>query len=62
MKEIITHSEEETKKVARQIAKNIENNAVIVLNGELGAGKQNLLKVFYHILICKTKYQALLLQ
>ena len=39
MKEIITHSEEETKKVARQIAKNIENNAVIVLNGELGAGK-----------------------
>ena len=39
MKQIITYSEEETKKVARQIAKNIENNAVIVLNGELGAGK-----------------------
>ena len=39
MKQITTYSEEETKKVARQIAKNIENNAVIVLNGELGAGK-----------------------
>ena len=39
MKQIITHSEEETKKVARQIAENIDKNAVIVLNGELGAGK-----------------------
>ena len=39
MKEIITYSEEETKKVARQIAENIDKNAVIVLNGELGAGK-----------------------
>ena len=39
MKQIITHSEEETKKVARQISENIDKNAVIVLNGELGAGK-----------------------
>ena len=39
MKQIITYSEEETKKVARQIAENIDKNAVIVLNGELGAGK-----------------------
>ena len=39
MKQIITYSEEETKTVARQIAENIDKNAVIVLNGELGAGK-----------------------
>ena len=39
MKQIITHSEEETKKVAKHIAENIDKNAVIVLNGELGAGK-----------------------
>ena len=39
MKQIITYSEDETKKVARQIAENIDKNAVIVLNGELGAGK-----------------------
>lgn len=39
MKQIITYSEDETKKVARQIAENIDKDAVIVLNGELGAGK-----------------------
>ena len=39
MKQIITYSDEETKKVARQIAENIDKNVVIVLNGELGAGK-----------------------
>lgn len=39
MKQIITYSEEETKKVARNIAEKIGNTGVIVLNGELGAGK-----------------------
>jgi len=39
MKEIITYSEEETKKVARQIAEQLGTSGTIVLNGELGAGK-----------------------
>jgi len=39
MKEIVTYSEQETKKVAKQIAENIGKNAIIILNGELGAGK-----------------------
>lgn len=39
MKQIITYSEEETKKVARNIAKKIGKTGVIVLDGELGAGK-----------------------
>ena len=39
MKEIITYSETETKKVARQIAENLGTSGIIVLNGELGAGK-----------------------
>ena len=39
MKEIITYSEEETKKVARQIAEQLGASGIIVLNGELGAGK-----------------------
>lgn len=39
MKEIITYSEQETKKVARQIAENLGTSGIIVLNGELGAGK-----------------------
>ena len=39
MKEIITYSEEETKNVAKQIAEKIETSGIIILNGELGAGK-----------------------
>jgi len=39
MKEIVTYSEEETKKVAKEIARKIKEPTVIVLNGELGAGK-----------------------
>lgn len=39
MKEIITYSETETKKVARDIAQNMGASGIIVLNGELGAGK-----------------------
>ena len=39
MREIITNSEAETKKVAREIAKNMGQTGIIILNGELGAGK-----------------------
>ena len=39
MKEIITYSEEETKTVAKQIASQINETTVTILNGELGAGK-----------------------
>ena len=39
MKTIITNSEQETKNIAREIASKVDKNAVIVLTGELGAGK-----------------------
>lgn len=39
MKEIITYSEEETKQIAKSIAEKMNRTGVIVLNGELGAGK-----------------------
>ncbi len=39
MKTIITNSEQETKNIARDLASKIDKNAVIVLSGELGAGK-----------------------
>ena len=39
MKEIITYSEEETKKVAKDLASKMNRNQVVVLNGDLGAGK-----------------------
>ena len=39
MKQYITNSEQETKKIASKIASNINKVAVIVLSGELGAGK-----------------------
>ena len=39
MEKIVTHSEQETKEVARNIASKITEPKVIVLNGELGAGK-----------------------
>lgn len=39
MKRLESYSEQETKNIARDIASKIVSNAVIVLNGELGAGK-----------------------
>lgn len=39
MKTIITNSEQETKNIAKAIASKVDKNAVIVLTGELGAGK-----------------------
>ena len=39
MKEIITYSEKETKQIATNIAAKMNKTGVIVINGELGAGK-----------------------
>ena len=39
MKQFITNSEKETKNIAKELASKIDKNAVIVLSGELGAGK-----------------------
>lgn len=39
MERLESYSEHETKKIARDIASKIDNKTVIVLNGELGAGK-----------------------
>ena len=39
MKILESYSEQETKNIARDIASKIDGKAVIVLNGELGAGK-----------------------
>ena len=39
MQKIITYLEEETKKVAKDIASKIDKTGIIILNGELGAGK-----------------------
>ena len=39
MKTIVTNSEQETKNIARKIASKVGKDAVIVLTGELGAGK-----------------------
>ena len=39
MQTIITNSEQETKQIARELATKIGSNAVIVLSGDLGAGK-----------------------
>ena len=39
MQTIITNTEQETKQIARALATKIGSNAVIVLSGDLGAGK-----------------------
>ena len=39
MEVIITKSEKETKDVAKKLASKINKNAIIILSGELGAGK-----------------------
>ena len=39
MEKLESYSEQETKKIARSIARKISDKAVIILNGELGAGK-----------------------
>lgn len=39
MKEIVTYSAEETFSVAKEYAKKLEKNDVVLLKGEMGAGK-----------------------
>lgn len=39
MKEYISKSELETEKIAYEFAETLDNNSIIVLNGDLGAGK-----------------------
>ena len=39
MKEIVTYSAEETFSVAKEYAKTLEKNDVVLLKGEMGAGK-----------------------
>lgn len=46
MKTIITNSEVETKNLARDIASKVNKNDVIVLSGELGAGKTKFVEGF----------------
>ncbi len=46
MRTIITNSEIETKNLARDIASKMDKNTVIVLSGELGAGKTKFVEGF----------------
>ena len=46
MRTIITTSEIETKNLARDIASKVDKNTVIVLSGELGAGKTKFVEGF----------------
>ncbi len=39
MKEYISNSELETEKIAYEFAETLDNNSIVVLNGDLGAGK-----------------------
>ena len=39
MFEFISHSEEETKKIAFYLASNLQNKDIVVLSGDLGSGK-----------------------
>lgn len=36
---VISHSEEETKNIARKIAEQLNNGDIVILSGDLGAGK-----------------------
>lgn len=44
MKEYITHSEQETEKLAFNLAKSLNNNSIIVLTGNLGTGKTRFMR------------------
>ena len=35
----VSHSEEETKKIAKKLASKLENKDIVVLSGDLGSGK-----------------------
>ena len=36
---LVSHSENETKEIAKKIAKELKNGDVIILSGDLGSGK-----------------------
>lgn len=44
MKKYVTHSEKETEKLAFDFAKNLNNNSIIVLTGNLGTGKTRFMR------------------
>lgn len=53
MREYISHSEEETFLFAGEIAKSLEKPKIIVLEGDLGAGKTHFVKGFVKALGCE---------
>ncbi len=44
METYITHSEQETEQLAFEIAKNLNNNSIVVLTGDLGTGKTRFMR------------------
>ena len=52
MKEFVTNSEEETFLVAEKIAKSLSRPSIIVLEGDLGAGKTHFVKGFVKAVGC----------
>lgn len=44
MKKYVTYSEQETEKLAFNLAKNLNNNSIIVLTGNLGTGKTRFMR------------------
>ena len=44
MKKYVTHSEQETEKLAYDLAKNLNNDSIIVLTGNLGTGKTRFMR------------------
>lgn len=49
--QFISHNETDTKNFAKNLAKICKSKDIIVLTDDLGSGKQNSQKIFYHILI-----------
>lgn len=56
--EIITHSTEETKKFACQIAKKVRPGSVLALYGDLGSGKTTFVRFLVEALGVKNKVQS----
>ena len=44
MKKYITYSEQQTEKLAFDLAKNLNNNSIVVLSGNLGTGKTRFMR------------------